>query len=317
MPQRLTKTNKPRQVIPFVYASFRALTQELGAISGLSSGIVLATRALTEAAGLDEKEHRNFVIERAVHFQVNTRHLDFSTFETCTVQLLLVGVFQQSEAFVDGLSEERALMGAPWRSKPDKMSKLHHMMREVGEGFAVNSKRVGEEIFALLDYYRLMRNSFVHGRAELDELEKLYDQVKVYREHIRTDYGLNAPNHYDALTYDDFILASRAMRVLSISLCRLSEPKSAREIIALIINLTIAGSDVGNVLFRIRDNPTGLKAALRGWFKNRYDYWLEEYPSIENGVLAWVETVPPKGDRRRAGYRTLASHFRSHPFKGD
>lgn len=301
--------------MPFVYKSFRTLTLELGAISGLSSGIVLATRHLTEAAGSDTATHRAFVADQATHHKVNTRHLDFSTFETRTIQLLLVGIFQQVEAFADGLEGERALMGVRWRGRPDGMSKLHHLMREVDEGFAANNKQVGDELYPVLDYYRLMRNSLVHGRAERDELEKLCSEVQIFRDVIRADYGLEAPNHYDHLTYDDFLLASRATRVLAIGLCRLSAPRSAQEIIALIRNLTVAGSDVGRVIFSIRDNPAAVRNVLRGWFKNAYDYWLEEYPVIEQGVLDWIATVPSKWDRRRAGERTLAIHFRNNPLK--
>jgi hypothetical protein len=318
MDERLPKTLKPRQDIPFVYDAYRRLMQELGAIDGLSSAIVLGDRYLTSASlkstadGTSDDQRRTqraFVEVEATRFQVSTRFVDFDTLETRSVQLLLVGVFQQAEAFCESMREERGVMGSTWLKRDDRESKMHHLMRALGAGFASNLRRVGPERYDLLEYYRLLRNAFVHRGTEKSDLEKLFTKVCAHRDLVRDEYGLAAPNHFDSLTYDDYLLATRVMKYLATDFCRIAEPRSSDELCALLKEKIRQGDGVGSTLFAQRSDPKQLKKALRGWFRQHYNYWIEEFPEIEAAVLAWIESVPTKRERRRAGAQSLVAHF--------
>lgn len=304
--ERLPRTVRPRLDIPFIYKSYSALTRELGAIDGLASAIILATRALRAASGDSIVERRSFVEAEAVRYGVNTRWVDFDRLEPNSSQLLLVGVVQQSEAFVDGLRAERTAMGRPWPSKEDGVSKMHYLMSSLGEGFSSNLKRVGEERYHLFDYYRRLRNAFVHGAAERAELEKLYDKVRDFRSLVADEYGLSAPNHYDALGYDDYMLATRVMKYLATDFCRLSEPQSAEELIELMQSWSGAERDPMKIIMGKRDTPERMVRTLRGWFDAEYSFEIGKAPQLEAGVVEWLNKIPNRSGRWRSGLRRVS-----------
>lgn len=307
--ERLPRTTTPRLDIPFIYKAYFTIIQELGAIDGLASAIILATRALRADAGLIDDEQRAFVETKAAAFSVNTRFVDFDRLEPNSAQLLLVGVVQQLEAFIDRLRAERTAMGIPWSARPDGMSKLHHLMTNLGDGFAANLRRVGDERYLLLDYYRLLRNAFVHGAAERAELERLFEGVRKYRPLVAEEYGLNAPNHYDSLSYDDYMLATRVMKYLATDFCRLAEPSTAQEIISLLQSQIGSPRDPIRIIMGKRGTQAKLIRTLRGWLDMEYSYEIVRCPELEAGVIAWVNAIPNRRERLRAGVRPVSQYL--------
>lgn len=308
-PERLPRTTTPRLDIPFIYRAYFTLIQELGAIDGLASAIILATRALRATAGVTAGEQRGFIEVKAAEFSVNTRFVDFARLEPNSAQLLLVGVIQQSEAFIDGLRAERTAMGEPWNAKPDGASKLHHIMASLGDGFAANIRRVGEERYLLLDYYRMLRNAFVHGAAERARLEQLFEGVQKYRGLVAEEYGLVAPNHYDSLSYDDYLLATRVMKYLATDFCRLVVPTQSKEIISLFQSRIGTPRDPIAIIMGKRSVPEKMVRTVRGWLEMEYSYEIALYPEVEAGVTAWLSAIPTRRERRRAGGRGVAAYL--------
>jgi hypothetical protein len=308
-PERLPRTTTPRLDIPYIYKAYFQIIQELGAIDGLASAIILATRALRAASGSTTLEQRSYIETEAAKFAVNTRFVDFDRLEPNSAQLLLVGVIQQAEAFTDGLRLERTAMGRPWGSRPDGMPKLHHLMTNLGDGFAANLRRVGKERYLLLDYYRNLRNAFAHGPAERTELEHLFEGVSQYRELVADEYRLDAPNHYDSLSYDDYMLATRVMKYLATDFCRLAEPSSADEIVSLLQSRMGGPLDPIKILMGKRGTQEKLVRTLRGWLDMEYSYEIAHRPEIEAGVIGWLNAIPNRRDRLRAGVRPVSQYL--------
>lgn len=293
---RLPPTNKPKQDIPFVFLSYKALRQQLGEIDALAAAIVVSTRGLTaeaEASG-DTRAH---LIERAAVHHVSTRHVDFAQLESRTVQLLLVGVFQQVEIFLDALRKEQALFGRLISAKNDGEAPMMHALRTLPGGSLANRQRVGGERFDLLDYYRLVRNAFAHDGDE-QRLSRVFEAVSVYRSLVSEEFGLTAPNPVGELTHDDYLLATRLAKYLATDICRIAGPTGAVEIIAMIGGEKVVGDPVG-MIRRRRNNEDRTRKAVSRWLFNRFHYDVAEHPGVLDSIMEWSATLPTRREVRR------------------
>lgn len=71
-------------------------------------------------------------------------------------------------------------------------------------------------IIDLCNYYRLVRNSAVHDKFELDRHKVEYSMLKKYTYNTEAKFSkLNAPNNYDYIQFDDFVMFSRACQELA------------------------------------------------------------------------------------------------------
>lgn len=68
-----------------------------------------------------------------------------------------------------------------------------------------------QSIYELCEYYRLIRNSSVHDLCNVNEHLDKYNSLKKYN--FKTDAKFNklvAPNMYDYISFDDFVMFSRS-----------------------------------------------------------------------------------------------------------
>ena len=93
---------------------------------------------------------------------------------------------------------------------------LKHEIRVVG-GMKVAKKvqvhldTILEPLYELCEYYRLIRNSSVHDLCEIDSHEKEYRKLQKYN--FKTDAKFSklvAPNIYEEISFDDFVMFSRS-----------------------------------------------------------------------------------------------------------
>lgn len=68
-----------------------------------------------------------------------------------------------------------------------------------------------QAIYDLCEYYRLVRNSAVHDLCEVDEHIKEYKKLQRYDFKMEAKFSkLSAPNEYDNISFDDFVMFSRS-----------------------------------------------------------------------------------------------------------
>jgi len=185
--------------VPFSYESYQALIQSLGDADGLAATITLAALRLREEATASG-DPTQFIVSEAQRLGINTGGMNFDRFENSATQLLLVGVFQQEEAFLDDFRRERAAMGLRFPPKSNNESSLRHALRSLNGGFSLNRKRVREDHFELIEYYRHLRNTFVHSEFDNARLAPRYQEVSKFRSSIQKEYELNAPNEFSKLS---------------------------------------------------------------------------------------------------------------------
>ena len=294
---RLAPTKKPKQDIEFVFRSYQDLRQQLGDIDSLAAAIIIATRDLTDAAAASTDPQMHLVDRATVHF-VSTRHVDFQRLEPRTVQLLLVGVFQQVEAFLDAIRNEQELFGRSVDRQRDGETLLAHTLRTLPGGTLANQQRLGRERVDLLDYYRLVRNAFAHEGDE-QRLVRAFDNVKGHQALVANDYGLKAPNPVGELTHDDYLLATRLTKYLATDICRIAGPTGAAEIISMMKEGDFDDSPV-SVITKRRNNDSRARKAISLWLYSHFVYNVGDHPGVLEEIMAWSATLPTRRERHRA-----------------
>lgn len=176
-------------------------------------------------------------------------------------RLQLVSVCQYFEWFLDEFRREFP------RSFRSKDSKKEGPIQYTLDILGVPAKEAGLLDIAILDYYRLVRNRFLHD-VDAEEPKKLATR----REAIRADIPdsqyqrLNAPNEIESMQFDDFILFTRALKNFSRKICAHAQLTTEEM-------LNFAKADDAFVRkLRAWQNSPRLDAILAGYLRQRFGF---------------------------------------------
>jgi hypothetical protein len=295
--ERLPRTRSPRTDIPFLFDSYRSLAQELGEMDGLAAALAIATRHFIDDA-IASGHPQNYALDLAMANSVATRFVDFDGLTPHLCQLLIVGTYQQAEAFLDNFRAEQRAMGRTWRPRMDGETRLHHALDCLPGEFSVNLTKVGKERYEVHDYYRRIRNGFVHSSIDRRNLDDHYDRVVVHRELVRDEYNLLAPNLFGQLTFHDHLLFTRVTKYLATDLCRLGPPDRGKELALILAEPDAHQIEPITRFSQRRDSDDSMRRAIRAWFKSRHNFQTALRPDLEDYLMQWVRSLPTKKQRR-------------------
>ncbi len=231
----LPLTLTPRQDMPFLFDSYRELMRDLGAMDGLAAAQTLAAKHFIDHAAT-HADPQQFVRDLAVRYRVSTHFVDFPSVPTHLTQLLIVGTCQQAEAFLDNFRREQLHMGRIWRQRSDGEPQMKYTLDCINGGFANNTIRIRRERYELFEYYRLIRNAFVHSSIDRDRLQREFDRVAGLQQKVEADFGVVAPNEFTKLTFADHMLFTRIVKYIATDLCRLAPPLTAQELLPFLLS---------------------------------------------------------------------------------
>ncbi len=189
----------------FRFKCYKKLKQTLGEIDSIVESIELATREFIEIISLNGKtkdEIQENINKLSVKHKIKVDYVDISKLENRVIKLHIINVYEQLEHYLEELVEQHPNFKDK-SSKRDKETDLDFIIRILKqEKILKNSIE-----YYIINHYRLIRNRFVHSLNK--DLNKFKNRILIEN----TEYSLlSAPNEFDTMVFDDFILFTRAIK---------------------------------------------------------------------------------------------------------
>lgn len=192
--------------------SFRSLWRQLGENDAGLEWIEVAIREL-----LRQQRDGGVVATSALASThgVRVNDLEEKSLRSQWAKLQIGAVARYLEVFLDDF---RAELPREVRQRNNKEDLVTYML----DVYKVKKSEVGELQFDLLNYYRRIRNRFIHDPTA-EESKKLVREAESLRAAIASGDSpykrLSAPNAPEYVCFDDFILFTRALKDFAKGLC--------------------------------------------------------------------------------------------------
>lgn len=220
---RLPPPPKRGKRLEWRFAAYRDLLHRLGHGDGMAEVIEVARRDFVDQAQASS-DPRAYLAVRAKAQKIVVHELDTANLPTRAAILYIVGAYQQLEGFLGELIDEvDETCGRASRGRRDKEAPLDWALDVLPGGVTRNIRRIGQERYEVLEYYRTARNAFTH-KVKKGTLDSALGRAATWRPIIKADLQLSAPNPFDRLTFDDFLLFTRMIKYVATDLCRIARP---------------------------------------------------------------------------------------------
>jgi len=197
--------------MPFQFPAFVTLRQTMGLLDSALEANELGLLELIEKTKVDKPDNSLDLAALSAKHRIKVNATDKQVLRRTMHQLYIVNAMSVLESYVEDLTEQHP-DGASWK-RLDKEDDWTMLTRYVG-GKAGHDLAHSIE-FKIVEHYRLFRNAFMHDRdgaqnALNKDAVNLKALVKVSH-YTKTD----APNAFHDASFDDFILLTRAGKVLA------------------------------------------------------------------------------------------------------
>lgn len=277
----LTCLNLMAQIV-LLLPCYRNFVHQLGEADAIVECIELASRDLKSRATTKP----SVVDDLSEQHGVRVNQINWDTFLNDIARMHLVSVYQQLEYFYKSLPKQHP-SGGSWRKLGDKEPRIDFLMSCMG----VDESSLGEHRVRIVEYYRLTRNQYVHSLAEKETQTNYRNSLLSSRNSWSTEYPLAAPNALGELTFDDFILFTRAAKDLAYEFCKSIDPNTENVVKGLQRLDQIENSNISITrLSRYKNSTKNLLRKLErtlqcafGFDKLAIDYFIDGHP---DGLLA-------------------------------
>jgi hypothetical protein len=237
----------------FRFPCYRELKQHLGELDALCECIEVAARDLIERTNAST-DQSSFIRELAQRHGVRVDRVDVPAMQPHVARIYIATVHQCLEEFLIGLREEHP-KGKSWHMGDDE-DRLTKIARALGFKATL--------AYDLCQYYRTVRNATMHPKArEKARKTGVDDDLRARAAAARTMGKLAAPNAFDTVTFDDFVLFTRSAKVLAEELCIAARPPDD-ELAALVVAST------AGMAGKFRNDAQRLKNARSGFLQTNY-----------------------------------------------
>jgi hypothetical protein len=208
------------------YKAYDELLQRLGHGDGMTEVIEVARRDFIDAA-LATADATNYLVGRARAQKIVVHEFDVANLPARAAILYIVGAYQQLDGFLkDLISEVDEVCNRTSRQRSDKEAPIDWALDVLPGSKPRNIRRIWEERYSVLEYYRIVRNAFTHT-VKQSSVDAALRKAEAWSPIFKADFGLDAPNPPDALTFDDFLLFTRVIKYVATDLCRIGCPTRA------------------------------------------------------------------------------------------
>lgn len=269
----------------FVFRCYYKLKDTLGRFDSVVECNELAVRQFIESLNCSD-DQESFFSESCKKYGVRVNSLDSDIFHARISQWYILSVYQQAEDFFREFRNEHP-EGSKWSNRSEGESQLSCLMRSLN----INEIQLdpdGQGIkLRIFEYYRLIRNRFMHTSASENQLSRALKRIEEHPISVNERFHVNAPNSYEFVTFDDFILFSRITKDIAQNLCHIAKP-SVDGIVEMLIKRSEDKDDLDVNLkgFKVlANNPGRLLKALNRLLKIQYNLQESEVKAIMDEII--------------------------------
>lgn len=156
-----------------------------------------------------EIQKRDTFVELATEYAVTLTNYDADSMVSEIYRSYIVNVHLCFETFLKDVCQQIKIYGKnEYEPRIQGESYLSCVVRNIcGNNLSDDMK----SLYELCEYYRLIRNTSVHDLCEIDSHEKEYHKLKKYNFKTEVKFSkLVAPNKYEDISFDDFVMFSRS-----------------------------------------------------------------------------------------------------------
>ncbi len=223
------------------------------------------------------KDFDSYLSSKSSELKIKIDTVDKSIYRSRISQSYILSVYQNAELFIHQFRDEcNHLKNSNWKLDDTKENLLIKTIRKITN---INSatKLIGEHRLAIFNYYRVIRNKYSHDRIEDTKVEKEYLKVLVHKAEINNDYpNLNAPNDFDNISFDDFILFSRIVKDIAYILSDIIIPNN-EELKSYYLRM--------DLFKELNQNPERKNNAIKGHMNNTFGIEIEQAEEIIKLIL--------------------------------
>jgi len=263
----------------FRFASYRDFKRSLGKINAANECTELAIRSFIDGARKAPSADA-YIQQLSEVYKVKVDAVDLDALSAQIGQYHVISVHQQFELFLREFRSEHP--NSKWE-KVEGDDLLKSTLKSIGGGFAATAALIGRLEVDVADYYRLIRNRFVHAleeRAVPVRAEDLRSRVRESEKYAR----LTAPNEYGAVGFDDFVLFARVSKQIALQLCKVARPTD-QEITDMLTQNVDQKRSVNEIVRRFRKEPERLHNALATFLRSSFSLERQESEPIINIIL--------------------------------
>lgn len=225
------------------------------------------------------KNDPDTICEYSKRHNIKVDYVNLDHLQVRTAQLYLISVYQQAEGFLENFRDEHPL-AKKWRYDDDD-DLLRRILKNIGSTYQQTQNIVGILEVDLFDYYRHIRNCYMHPEIDKTTHDKKTEKLKELVKHNQNYARLNAPNIYDEISFDDFILFTRIIKHIAYALCKVNRPTD-QEIADILIKKirTDQTSMKLQTIKRLKNNPKRAHSVLTSYLGELYGLVKEEAEPI-------------------------------------
>ena len=216
----------------------------------------MAVRHLKE---FNDNEGTSKACDLATYHGIKVNLIDFNDLPAQWASLQVLSVYQKLEWFLLEFREEHPRKVRPKNKGEDRL--IYTL-----SAFNVSKHNAGMLEYEILDYCRLVRNHIMHKPTE-QQAKKQINQCESINEIMANSVyaKLDAPCKLTTLSFDDFILFSRALKNFARSLCAATCP-TAQELASLLE----ADAPLRRALRKVNQNPERVQKKLASHLRRFY-----------------------------------------------
>jgi hypothetical protein len=214
-------------VNPTIYGSYRTLKRSVGVFDGLVEMTEIALREIEQQSSASG-DASAFIRMLSGKHGIAVNYKQFPGVRWFHAANAIAVTHNTFDIFLDDFRlESISLLKLPaWDFGSRKDSRLEVLLRNMPCDYQAAVKAVGQKGQELAEYYRLVRNHFVHAHGDDDsKVRRQHLKLADYVDALRQQYSVKAaPSLYDDLQFEDVILFTRLVKDIASSLCQAAIP---------------------------------------------------------------------------------------------